>query len=320
MKNFLIFGIIFPFLSIPSFAQTKTNPVATSNNTIPISKADLGTFPYFKTLSNFKALNAGDSITQDMNRVYFYDGKSFFTVDGKVSVQKLKIVDDKKPTKSEFQIVDEYDKMVSALGGKKVFSGKMPEDGFKKLTGGDWNDALSKNQIVGSVWYGLTEYVVKTPEKEVWIQLVPNTIASGYYSLLIVEKTTPLISANTNKVNQILTDLETKGKATTHLHFAPDSLALQSESKDEFLNLLGIFQAHPDWKIKLEVHNAPVGKPEYILDLTQKRAQSIKTELMNLGVKGANIQVLGLGDTKPLSSNDSENGRLVNTRIEITKN
>ncbi|MEO5889303.1 MAG: OmpA family protein, partial [Ferruginibacter sp.] len=91
-----------------------------------------------------------------------------------------------------------------------------------------------------------------------------------------------------------------------------------SESKDEILSLLGIFQKHPDWTIKLECHSAPVGSANYILALTEKRANTIKQALMNLGVKSISMDVKGIGDQKPLVSNDTEQGRLTNTRVEIT--
>jgi OmpA-OmpF porin, OOP family len=92
-----------------------------------------------------------------------------------------------------------------------------------------------------------------------------------------------------------------------------------TESKDEILNIVAVFQAHSDWKLEINVHNAPIGNPNYTLSLTQKRADEIKKQLLSLGVKGTATEVKGLGDAKPVTSNDTENGRLLNTRVEILR-
>ena len=303
-------------------AQQKSTGAITipgSTNVIPISNADLGTFPYFKTLPNLSALNQSDSLTIEENRTYFFDGKNYFTIDGKVSSQHLNVKDDTKKIPSEFQIIQEFDKVVTTLGGKKIYAGKLPEEPLKKIIADDLVQLGSKYQVAPSAYYGVVEYVIKTPEKEVWVQLVPSSIVSKFYTLLVVEKQSQLIGLNTNKENSIVKELEKSGKAVTHLDFELDNAGLLTQSKDELLNIVGVFQLHPDWKLKIDVNNAPVGKPDYSLSLTEKRAAAIKQELISLGVKATSVETKGVGDTKPLGSNDTEKGRQINTRIEILK-
>lgn len=290
-------------------------PVNSDSLIIPVSKADLGTFPYFKTLPNFYA---NDSLNLDHNRIYFFDGKKYFTVDGKVSAQSLTIKNSDEKIISEFECIREFDKIIETLGGIKIYAGKLPEEQLKKFSGTDIVSLGSKSQMVPSAFYGVVEYVVKTPEKEVWIQLQPYSLGSKFYTLLVVEKITPLLTLNTNKYNQLLNDLETNKTSIVYLSFEPDTINLLPESKDEILSIVGIFQAHPDWKLKLEFHNAPVGKPAYTLALTGKRANGIHQQLVNLGVKKSSIETTGMGDQKPLVTNDTEQGRFTNTRVEIT--
>ena len=104
-----------------------------------------------------------------------------------------------------------------------------------------------------------------------------------------------------------------------NLEFELDNAVLLTQSKDELLSIVGVFQAHPDWKLKIEVNNAPVGKPDYTLSFTEKRAVAIKEELSSLGVKPSLLSVIGRGDSKPLVSNDTEKERKTNTRVEISK-
>ena len=285
--------------------------------TVPVSKADLGTFPYFKTLPNFTAT---DSTTHESNRTYFYDGKTFFTVDGKVSSQNLNINHNDQPIVSEFGCIQEFDKVIATLGGVKFFTGKMPDEALKTFAGDDAVElgSAGKAAVAPSSFYGVVEYVIKTPDKEVWVQLQPYSLGSHFYTLLVVEKSMPLLSLTTNTANPILADLEKNKKAIVHLSFAPDSDTLLSESKDEILSMAGVYQAHPDWKLSLECYSAPVGKADYTLALTGKRATAIKQQLVSLGVKDASLTAKGMGEGKPIVSNDTEQGRLMNTRVELT--
>ena len=297
-------------------AQPKKAAISTDINDIPLTKAELGTFPYVRPLPNSRVR---DSVTIEHNRTYFFDGKTYITVDGQVSAQKLEVRDDKQKTVSEFQIIQTFDQLIATLGGKKIYEGKLPEELIKKMTGHDLVELGSRHQVAGSAYSGVTEYVIRTAQKDVWIQVVASTIGSHFYELLVVEQQRQLLSSNINKVNQPLSELERTTKAITHLDFAVDKTELLSQSGDELLALVGIFQAHPNWKLRVEVHSAPIGQSAYVLDLTQRRAVALKNALVSLGVPSANVETVGLGDSKPMVSNDTEDGRRTNTRIEVIK-
>jgi outer membrane protein OmpA-like peptidoglycan-associated protein len=64
-------------------------------------------------------------------------------------------------------------------------------------------------------------------------------------------------------------------------------------------------------------HTDNVGDSESNKILSQKRAESIKRFLVSLGVNGKRLAAVGKGDSQPKSSNDSEEGRLMNRRVEV---
>ena len=64
-------------------------------------------------------------------------------------------------------------------------------------------------------------------------------------------------------------------------------------------------------------HTDNVGDSESNKILSQKRAESIKRFLVSLGVNGKRLAAIGKGDSQPKSSNDSEEGRLMNRRVEV---
>jgi hypothetical protein len=121
------------FLVQVLLVSAQSKPIKKAENSkqeivqIPISNAELGEFPYFKTLPNFYLRNIDDSLTPEQNRVYFFDSNKYFSVDGKVSSQKLSVRDEKGKHFLEFQLIQEFDKTVNTLGGKKFIPAIFPQ-------------------------------------------------------------------------------------------------------------------------------------------------------------------------------------------------
>ncbi len=321
MRNLSLQGIVFCAFLLMSLSAdchglstSGPQPYSVDTVLIPVSKAELGTFPYFQTLENFTAT---DSVNQESNRTYFYDGRKYLTIDGRVSSQNLNIKNSNEKIAGTFGCIDAFDKVIAHLGGLKIYTGKLPEEPLKKLSGSDLVELGSKQQVAPSAFYGVVEYVIKTAEKEVWLQLQPYSLDSKFYTLLVVEKANALISLNINQPNLVLKDLEKSKKSVLHLDFGVDSTNLLSESKASLLQVLGVYQTHPDWKLSLNVYSASFGNPDYSRGLTARRADAIKKDLTDLGVRPAAITTKGMGEDNPAQPNNTETGRNSNNRIEI---
>jgi outer membrane protein OmpA-like peptidoglycan-associated protein len=70
-------------------------------------------------------------------------------------------------------------------------------------------------------------------------------------------------------------------------------------------------------RLRLDGHTDNVGSEEYNLDLSRKRAQAVADALVAAGMPAANLQVRGLGYSKPVVSNDTAEGRAENRRVAI---
>lgn len=64
-------------------------------------------------------------------------------------------------------------------------------------------------------------------------------------------------------------------------------------------------------------HSSSEGAEAYNRDLSQRRAQSVVSALVALGLDPARISALGRGEEEPIASNDSEAGRSLNRRVEV---
>jgi outer membrane protein OmpA-like peptidoglycan-associated protein len=83
-----------------------------------------------------------------------------------------------------------------------------------------------------------------------------------------------------------------------------------------------ILLTNPDLKIEIEGHtdNVPINTPEYPsnLELSRARAEAVKKYIVNkFKIASDRIKTTGYGDTRPIASNETEEGRALNRRIEI---
>lgn len=73
----------------------------------------------------------------------------------------------------------------------------------------------------------------------------------------------------------------------------------------------------PDANIVIEGHTDALGDDSYNLRLSEQRANAVRDELLKLGVSGQAIKAEGLGEQFPVASNDTDEGRQHNRRVEI---
>ncbi len=76
--------------------------------------------------------------------------------------------------------------------------------------------------------------------------------------------------------------------------------------------------AGPNARFLVEGHTAEVGKPAGELTLSIERARKIGEELASRGIDPDHITIAGYGGTRPVASNDTDEGRAQNRRVEIT--
>jgi len=81
--------------------------------------------------------------------------------------------------------------------------------------------------------------------------------------------------------------------------------------------LIAFLKDHPSRKVWIEGHTDNVGTGAYNLDLSTKRAESVRDVLVKAGINPHRIAAKGIGEAKPLASNDTAAGRTMNRRVEV---
>ena len=106
-------------------------------------------------------------------------------------------------------------------------------------------------------------------------------------------------------------------RLTNDILFDVDSYSLRSESRTTLRDLANNFRQYPDELISVEGHTDSTGTTEHNQMLSQNRAGSVRTYLVDQGVPSNKIDAIGYGETRPKASNDTPEGRQLNRRVEI---
>jgi len=81
--------------------------------------------------------------------------------------------------------------------------------------------------------------------------------------------------------------------------------------------LVTFLSQYPSRNIEIEGHTDSVGSDDYNQDLSQRRADSVRSYLMQQGINSQRIAASGKGEHQPVADNDSAGGRQLNRRVEI---
>jgi outer membrane protein OmpA-like peptidoglycan-associated protein len=76
-------------------------------------------------------------------------------------------------------------------------------------------------------------------------------------------------------------------------------------------------QGDPDSKIRVEGHTDSQGAATFNQELSQRRADAVRTYLVSRGIAGDRVTAEGFGPSRPVASNDNAEGRADNRRVEI---
>lgn len=104
-----------------------------------------------------------------------------------------------------------------------------------------------------------------------------------------------------------------------NIQFEFNSSVLKTDSYATLDRMVSALNAKKSAKLGLSGHASIEGTPEYNMQLSIDRANAVKTYLVNAGVDSKKITVKGYGETRPIASNDTEEGRMINRRVEFKK-
>ncbi|MGE3711596.1 MAG: OmpA family protein [Hyphomicrobiaceae bacterium] len=110
----------------------------------------------------------------------------------------------------------------------------------------------------------------------------------------------------------------TDASRTGAINFDWASFAIDAESRQRLARFAAIAKSCPDVVIELAGHADAEGLPERKQRLSEQRARAAADFLIKAGIPKSQIKTAGFADTKPVASNQTDEGRARNRRVEIT--
>lgn len=103
-----------------------------------------------------------------------------------------------------------------------------------------------------------------------------------------------------------------------NIFFETDSYKLLNKSETELKTLFTFLEANPQVKIRVDGHTDNQGSDSYNAMLSKNRANSVKAYLQKNGIDSKRLTTKGFGASQPIASNDTEEGKQLNRRTEVT--
>lgn len=126
-----------------------------------------------------------------------------------------------------------------------------------------------------------------------------------------------ITTASPDTRNKLLTE----GKLVTYgIYFDVNKDIVKPESYGTLKDIAKILNEVPDVKVKIVGHTDADGADDSNLDLSKRRAASVKAELVKtFNVNGDRLVTDGMGETKPVAPNDTPSNKAMNRRVEFIK-
>lgn len=102
-----------------------------------------------------------------------------------------------------------------------------------------------------------------------------------------------------------------------NMFFATNKTRILPTSEEELNGLANYLERHPEIRIKIVGHTDSVGKDEANQKLSEGRAEAVMKDLIKRGIDPSRLEAEGRGETEPIDTNDTEEGRQNNRRVEI---
>jgi OOP family OmpA-OmpF porin len=236
--------------------------------------------------------------------IYNYQDLQFNKYDFQVSTDKTESVEghyininyylkDGLQAPSGLQIIRNYTNAIKKIGGQVVY---------------EWED-------------GGTQYVTLKVTKngqEVWAQV--NGGGNGMYFVYIIEKEAMKQDVVAD-ASSLANSIKESGKVALYgIYFDTGKSTLKPESQSTLKEISKLLTNDPSLKLYVVGHTDNVGMYDSNMKLSMDRAMAVVNALVSqFSVSAARLKACGDGPTAPVATNDTEEGKALNRRVELVK-
>jgi outer membrane protein OmpA-like peptidoglycan-associated protein len=194
---------------------------------------------------------------------------------------------------SPLQTVRNYTNAIKKVGGQLIY---------------EFEDGGMQNVILKLVKNG----------QEIWTHV--NASGNGQYSLHIIEK--QLMNQDViADANSLANSIRESGKVAVYgIYFDTGKSTLKPESQPTLQEIAKLLKANSALKLYVVGHTDNTGLFDANMKLSMDRAVAVVNSLVSqFSVNAARLKAYGDGPTSPVASNDTEEGKALNRRVELVK-
>ena len=104
------------------------------------------------------------------------------------------------------------------------------------------------------------------------------------------------------------------------IHFNFDKATIRGETRGLISDIAKTLQVNPGWTLEIRGHTDSIGDPAYNARLSKRRADAVKTRLVQrYRINPARLVASGAGATEPKATNSSLQGRAINRRVQLKR-
>lgn len=291
------------------------DPTATASNrfeidSVPISDAALGAFPYFALPTE---LEPGEEQTFEFDHFPFWVGDRMVWVEGRIYSTGFTGADDQEF--SPLAVRRNIESMIEAAGGRKVAEGRIPA----AMTEEYEKDDVAIRYVNGkSDVYNepASTYLVRRADRDIWVHLSTNNIFGGW---VIAETQAFTPTATLLPASKLKQQLDTAGKVALQVNFATDKAEILPDSQPQIAQVVQLLEDDPALELSINGHTDNTGEAEHNRQLSEARAASVVAALTAQGIDAGRLDAKGFGQDQPVADNGTEEGRAKNRRVELVK-
>ena len=281
-------------------------------NSIPVSTADLGDFPFFSAPKDAKYIN--NVKPKDFDFIVFATPNDIFEVEGKTFRAWIHNENGKEVTSR--YLFKSYDDAILKAGGVKVFEGNLEGEELKKYQelvtykGSDGTfTPIGDNKMVC--------YVINHASGPIYIVYEKKGYPTA--SIQIVQQAAFKQTIEKITSDKIVSDLTNSGKSILYINFDVDKSTLTNEGAEVVAEIAEALKKDTTLKISVEGHTDNTGDSTHNKKLSAQRAEAVVTALVAKGITKDRLVAKGFGAENPLVANDSEQNKAKNRRVELVK-
>lgn len=302
---------IAPAVSNPSPPQASVSEKAFALGSVPFSTVALGSFPYVTLPAGYTNQGYGKTEKNFARFPFVINGQSHW-VEGQFYGTIFSAEEGKQF--SAFEVRKNFDALVEQMGGAKVSESKLPIDDINK-----WGDEITQGFIdgLGDVYNNpISTYLIRRKDGNIWLHLVTDS-AGGAFIVgreKSFEQTAQLLPASELKKR-----IDSEGKVALQVNFATGKTNILPASQPQIAQVTELLKQDPELKLAVNGHTDNTGDEAHNQTLSLGRAQAVMAALTAQGVDASRLSAQGFGDSQPVASNDSEQGKAQNRRVELVK-